>query len=519
MIQDPSDELAESGREGFLRADHLREGIKGHTLRGGAATMAAQGARFALNLLSTMVLARILVPEDFGIVGMVMAFTSFFSVFCDFGLATGTVQRENLTESEVSALFWLNALLGLLIAALVAAGAPLVAWFYHDERLVPVTLTLSLGFVFTGLGVQHRALLQRQMRFVRLGLVDVLSMALGVAAGIVAALLGMGYWSLIALSLVTAGAGVVGAWIACRWRPGIPGRGSGVRDLVSFGGFLTGYGVVSYLVRNADAFLIGRYWGPASLGIYGRAYNLLLVPLTQVVTPLSSVGIPALSRLMAAPERYRRAYTRLLEQISLLTMPIVVYLVTCADWIVEVVLGPGWEGVVPIFRVLGIAALFQPVSASVGWLMVSQGRVRQMWRWAWIHGVPAVACFVVGLPWGALGIAAAYSVMGVTFRAPFFYWYVGRQGPVRTADIYRAFWPALCISSCLLSILWLLRGLWQPAHPLTGLSVAGLLAAVLTLGLTASFPSGRSLLSEWWGLLAGLLRRAGTDAPVDPERS
>jgi PST family polysaccharide transporter len=464
-----------------------------------------------------MVLARLLVPEEFGLVAMAMAFTAFFTMFSDFGLATGTVQREDLTGSEVTAMFWLNSLLGLLIAALVAALAPLVAWFYKDSRLVVLTLVLSLGFVFTGLGVQHRALLKRQIRLVRLAVVDVLSMALGVAAGVVAAVSGMGHWSLVVMTLVTAAASTAGAWVACRWRPGLPRHGSSVGELVRFGGYLTGHGVVSYLVRNADVLLIGRYLGAAPLGIYSRAYHLLLLPLTQVITPLSSVGIPTLSRLASDPERYRRAYKRLLEQISLVTMPMVVYLTVCADWIVTVVLGPGWEDVVPIFRVLGIAALFQPVSAAAGWLMISQGRVRQLWHWAWIHGVPAVACFFIGLPWGPLGIAAAYAFMGLVFRAFVFYWYVGRQGPVRTSDIYRALGPAGCVTLCLLPVLGGFRFFLGAMHPLAGMIAAGILAAAVTFGLTAAFPSGRSLLVEWRTLLVGLLRRAGTE--VDPESS
>src|SRR5215468_3355596 len=147
--------------------------LKEKTIRGGAARLLSQAANFAFRIGSLMVMARLLAPEDFGLVGMVTAFTGVLNLFRDFGLSTATVQRENVTEEQLSTLFWINVLVGVILAALAVIFAPLVVRIYHEPRLFWITVILASGFLFNAVGVQHSALLQRHLRFTALAIVNV----------------------------------------------------------------------------------------------------------------------------------------------------------------------------------------------------------------------------------------------------------------------------------------------------------------------------------------------------------
>src|SRR5439155_6207554 len=155
------------------------------------------------------------------------------------------------------------------------------------------------------------------------------------------------------MTLVT----VVGVWTVCRWRPGLPARGIGIRSMLSYGGNLTGFNVMTFFSRNLHNALIGKFWGPYQLGVYSRAYQMLLMPMQQINAPLAAVAVPTLSRLADSPERYRAAYLKILEKIAMITMPLVAFMIATSDWLVLVLLGPKWQEAGRIFMLLSIAAI------------------------------------------------------------------------------------------------------------------------------------------------------------------
>lgn len=495
-------ETTPPGHDRFFRTDHLKPNLAARSVRGGAVTLAAQGLRFGIQIGSTMILARLLVPGDFGLIGMAVAVTGFIALFRDLGLSQATVQRETITHEDVNALFWVNVGVSSLLALLAVALAPILGWFYGDPRVTGITMALGAGFVLGGIAVQHQALMDRQMRFTSRGAVDVGSLAVGAGAGVVAALLGAGYWALVIQTLTMTLSSAVGFWMLSRWRPGRPAWSASARSMLHFGGHLTGFQVVNYLGRNIDNLLIGRVWGAGSLGLYTRAYQLLMLPIRQVNAPLAAVGLPALGRLRGEPARYRAVYLRVLEKIALITMPGVALLIATSDWVVRLVLGPGWEGAAAIFTWLGVAALIQPAANTTGWLFISQERGRDMLRWGILGTVISVLAIVVGLPWGAVGVAVCYAVSDTVIKTPLLFWYVGRSGPVRTADLYRTLvTPALAAAATLGGVL-AFRQWTSIASPLQGLLLSALLglgATVLTLVLT---PGGRAALKD--------IRRFGT---------
>jgi O-antigen/teichoic acid export membrane protein len=515
MAQDLS-EIAETlspaprrGDEEYFRTDRLKADLGARAARGGLVTVTTQGFKFAAGLAATVVLARLLTPADYGLVGMVAVVTGFVGLFKDLGLSAATVQREEIGDAQVSTLFWVNVGVSLLVGVVTVALAPAVAWFYGEPRLAPVTLAYSVGFLFGGLTVQHEALLKRQMRFAVLAAAEVAALLASIVTTVVLAWRGFGYWSLVMGHLALSFVYMVAVWVVCGWRPGRARRGAGVRQLLGFGGNLTGFVVINYFARNLDNMLIGRFWGGFQLGLYAKAYQLLLLPLDQISYPLTNVAVPTLSRLNGEPERYRRAYLRILEKVAVVTMPGIALLVVTADWVVLIVLGPQWVEAGRIFALLGVAAMLQPVANTMGWLFITQGRTREMLRWAPIGSGLIVAAIVAGLPWGAAGVATAYSVVWVLLLAPLLFWYVGRRGHVRTRDIYAAMAPSLFASLGAMAAVAAYRRWASPSGPVEGLAVSCLIAATVTLALLLLLPAGRRVLRDAWGTAALLSGRAG----------
>jgi PST family polysaccharide transporter len=497
-----------SDPERHFRTDHLTATLKSRSARGSAVTVAAQGIKFIVSMSSTIVLARLLTPQDYGLIGMVIVIIGFISMFKDLGLSLATVQRAEITHHQVSTLFWINVSISVALMLLTMATAPLVALFYGEPRLTWITIGLAATFIFGGLTVQHQALLQRQMRFAALAGIDLISLLAGILTAIIAAWCGAGYWALVLSQFATAFTNAAGVWMMCDWRPGAPKRNSGVRPMLALGGNLTGFSMVNYFARNLDNLLIGRFWGPQQLGLYAKAYQLLLLPIEQINSPVTAVVVPALSRLADSPERYRQAYLRILEKLTMLTMPGVAFMIATSGWLVQLVLGEKWMGVSPIFTLLGIAGLLQPVGNTVGWLFTTQGRTKRMFKVGNILGLIAIVSIIIGLPWGAVGVAASYAAVDICIRAPFLFWFVGREGPVRTVDFYRTIAPSACASLGVLAVLLAVRHWWLvDVKPLAGLSISFGLAVGVTFLILIILPAGRRALQDMKSLLPLLIKR------------
>ena len=210
--------------------------LKGKMIRGGLTRVCAQGANLLLRVGSLMILARLLSPKDFGLVGMVMAFTGALTWFRDFGLSSAAIQHPNITKEQISTLFWINMLLGALLGLVALAMAPAIAAFYGRPELFGVTLVLAAGFLFNAAGVQHSVLLQRQMRFTALAVISIVSSTVSIAIAIAGAEAGYGYWALVAMSVTSPLIATLGFWLSTGWIPKMPRRRAGIRAMIHFGG-------------------------------------------------------------------------------------------------------------------------------------------------------------------------------------------------------------------------------------------------------------------------------------------
>jgi PST family polysaccharide transporter len=476
----------------ILPAAPRAEELHHHAVRGGVFTVGAQAARFLIQLGATAVLARLLTPADYGLVAMVTAVTGFVTLFKDLGLSTATVQRQDLTHEQVNALFWLNVAAAAALMLVAAALAPVIGWFYGEPRAVTVTLALSGCFLFGGVTAQHRALLRRNMRFGALSIGDIASMAVGMSVAIVLAWRGAQYWALVASIAAREITQLAFQWAQSGWRPGRPAGARGLRPMIVFGANLTGFNVVNYLLRNVDNLLIGRAFGAAALGLYSKAYGLLLMPIQQVTMPIAGVVLPALCRLQDRPAQYRTFYLKGVMLIVLFSMPLAAATLVLADSVVLTLLGPAWMEVVPIFRVLGVAALVDTLNSAPGWAFVSLNRTGRQFRWQLFETGLTVAAFVIGLRWGPIGVAAGFSIVRCALRVPVLR-YALHGSPVRLHDLFGAVWRPAAASAMAAGPVYAAHGLLAASGtPAAVQLVAGLAAfGALYLAAYLLLPGGR----------------------------
>ena len=322
------------------------------------------------------------------------------------------------------------------------------------------------------------------MRFKSLALIEVGSMAFGVAVAIVMAMMGYRYWALVGSSLAMEVAGLLITFSVSRWCPGRPSRGTGIRPLVSFGAHRTAGDFVMSLSRGCDNLLIGRFYGSVAVGLYSRASALLIRPLELFLGPINAVFVPALSRLQSQPQRYRATFIRLYEAIALFGFVFAGLFLASARPLTLVLLGPKWESAAAIFGGFTIAALCVPLSNASAWLFTSQGRGRDMFVAQAINSGFTVLSFIVGLPFGPVGVAIAFSLSFLIVRIPIYYYTAGRKGPVKTADLWMVFLRHLPIWVVTFFATWLVSfpvAKFPPIIQLLFCIPAGLLAAAIAV--------------------------------------
>jgi PST family polysaccharide transporter len=345
------------------------------------------------------------------------------------------------------------------------------------------------------------------MRFSALAINGLFSMIVGYTVGIAMAWYGFGYWSLVGSQLAVVSASTAITWILCGWYPGWPSRRSGVQSMINFGGNITGFATINFFSRNLDNLLIGRIWGAEQLGIYSRAYQLMMLPIDQINEPITSVAVPTLSRLTDTPERYRRTYLRMIEKIALITMPSVALMIATADWIVQIVLGSRWAAAAAILMCLGFTGMFQPIANTTGWLLLSQGRSKDMLRWGFISGPLIIASILLGLSWGAFGVALSYSAARIFLNDPLLYWFVGRKGPVRARDFYVTMAPFAAASLMALLGSVTFRRWSGVGNPMVGIGACLAITVLITFVVLICTPAGRKALHDVKFSTLSLLRQ------------
>jgi O-antigen/teichoic acid export membrane protein len=440
------------------------DNLKQRTIRAGLIKIIAQGANFLIRIGSIMVLGRLLDPRDFGLVGMVAAVTGILALFRDFGLSSASVQRATLTDEQASTLFWVNLFAGAILSVVAFALAPLISAFYHEQRLFWITCVVALSFLFNGAGVQHSALLQRQMRFNALALIDISSLAIGIAIAIGTAVAGYGYWALVATSVVVPFMTTLGLWLVAAWLPGLPSRGIGLRSMVRFGGTMTSNGLFWHIANNFDKVLLGRYWGADAIGLYYSASQLIRIPTDNLNSAVGDVAFSALSRLQDDPERFSRYFLKGYSLVVTLTLPLTVVCSLFADDLIAVLLGSRWGGAADIFRILAPTILVFAIANPLGWLLNSLGLVARGLKIAVVFAPLLIIGYVIALPYGPKGVALAYSTIMVLSAVPLTVWAVHGTA-IRVRDVWIALCRPLASSAVAAAVAFWAHGLFAQALP------------------------------------------------------
>lgn len=411
-----------------------QHGLRRHTVRGGAVTLGAQGVKFLLSLGSTVVLARLLSPADYGLIAMAVAFTGFVEILRDGGLSLATVQRERLDPRQVTTLLWLNVALGATLTALTVLAAPAVAAFYHEPRLTALLAALGTSFFLGGLGVQHTALLRRDLRYNALAAVDAAAAAAGVLAAFVLCWFDAGPWALVALTVVPIGCSSAAVWWLQPWRPAAAAPLREVRPMLGFGGDIMVTRFLYQFVRGAPGALLGWAWGAASAGLYQRGFSLLMVAVDQIQGPVSSVALPPLARLQPDHSRLRAAFLATYRVTIAAILPVLAVCAVFAAEIVALLLGPRWAETTEVFRWLAVGGLALGLLSPQGLLLIALGQTEKIKRLAALDTAGVIAGYLGGLHWGAAGVALGYCVAKCALVLPLT-WLTFRDTPVAWREV------------------------------------------------------------------------------------
>jgi O-antigen/teichoic acid export membrane protein len=439
----------------------MTEAIGGR-IRSGVAWKAASQVTLQLSrMIVALILARLLAPHDWGLAAMVLIVSGFVVVFTDSALFSALIQRRNLRDEDSSTVFWLSAAIGVVLVVCGLALAGPLADFYGEPAVEPLFMALSVTFLVNSLKTTHTALLTREMQFRTLELRWMGASVVGAAVGVTVALADYGAWAIVGQQIAESVAFLLLIWFATPWRPSMTFSMASLRSLAGFTGNVFGENVLYQAGRNLSGLLIGRFLGPASVGAYALATNVILVPFSRIAAPLQQVFFPAFSQLSGDRERMADIWIRATRLVGLISIPSLVGLAIVAPDFVEVVLGPRWSDATPVIQILAVVGLIQSLQTLSGEVLLALGRANWLFRFTIVWFVGSVSSFVVGLEWGIVGVAAAFTVATVVIE------------PLRTYLAARA----LGISP------------WRLPHALAGVAQA---AAVMGIGVLVA----RSLLIE-----------------------
>ncbi len=453
--------------------------VGNHAKKGGAIVLASMLIQRGIGLVCLAVIARKCDPRDFGLAGMAAVLSSLLTIFADLGLPDAVVQRPTLSRRELTAAFWLNVFASVAIGGVMAALAPGMARFYGEPQLRNVTFFFAIYFPLLGLGAQHYALLVRRMQYKRLAVAETVGFAIGGAAGIAMAFRHLGPYALIGQYLVNQLVVTAINWCSAGWLPGLPGHFKTLRGMVHVGGNLTASKFVDYVIKNLDNFLVGRFCGAAPLGLYTRAYTLMQYPILLVSAPMARVTMPALARLQHDLPRLRQAYVRVLQVIAFLSFPMMAGLMVTADQVIRVIYGGKWTFVVPIFRVLCVAGVYQGVYNATGQLFVATGRTNRMLRCLSCLCAALAIAFFIGVQCGPYGTAVAYATTLTLLILPYLA-YAYATIDLKLTTVLSALKAPFFASIAMAAMVAILRPPTGPYwHPLVRLAISGVIGSAV----------------------------------------
>ena len=426
--------------ESYFDENRLHADLGRNSLHSGVAFVAARCVNMLLQVGSTILLARLLSPDDYGLVAMVFALVAFAPMLIDLGTSDALVQKERITHADVSALFWLNVAIGSALTLLLAGGSGFIASFYGEPALAGIAVVSSLTLVMAALSAQHFALLRRAMRFRRVALIEILSNVISSIVAIAMALTGWDYWALVAKPVLTAVLSAVGAWASCPWWPGRPRSSPEVEKIVRFGMGVTGFTMTDYIARSADRIALGYFYGAGPLGYFQNAFLLYDNILSILTHPLYIVAVSSLSKLRNALHELKRSWATALSSLTFFSALAFAGLAVTGQDFVVIVLGQKWEPAGPLLCIFAVKGIAHTIERTLGWLHVAAGRSDRWMRWGFFSAICQLAAIFAAIPFGLAAVATAHAIAAFCLFVPALV-YAGRPLGIETKDVLRTVGP------------------------------------------------------------------------------
>ena len=464
----------------------------------------SQVSRQGTMLLTTIILARLLTPSDFGLVGMAMVVIGFIEMFKDLGTSAAIIQKKEIPESLLSSIFWVNAGFGILSMAVLFFGAPLGGLFFHEHLVIPILRVLSFGFFISCISILQKAILERSLAFHTLAKIEITAVACGSVTGVGLALLGARVWSLVFQSLTTVLVTTILLWLSSPWKPKWVFYWQEVRSISSYSLNLVGFKIFNYFARNMDYLLIGRYLGALELGYYTLAYRILLFPLQNISGVVVRVMFPVYSSIQDDNLRFSRAYLKVAATIALITLPMMMGVFALARPFVLSVFGEQWRPVILLIMILAPIGMIQSVGTTVGAIYLAKGRTDWMFRWGIVAGLFLMIAFVIGLHWSIMGVAAAYAIASLILFYPSFaipFTLIDLQFKHLLRVLYRPLANSLIMFASIIALRAMLPTILSNVTVFCLLILSGIIIYCAT-----SWINNRKQINELWNL-SGLARK------------
>jgi PST family polysaccharide transporter len=489
----------------YFGENRVEEGHGRKSLRGGAVVIIARALNALVQIGAILFLARLLSPEDYGLVSMVTAITGFATIFVDLGTRDAVVQRANITEGEVSALFWIVLAVGCGFSLLVMAAGPFIARFYGEPRLTTIAFVNSLTFVTLALTCQHQTLLRRVMKFRELAIIDVIANVISALMAIVMAFYGFGYWALVLRPIFANSFLAAGVWIRCRWVPVRPTMTPGVKEMLKFGGNLTGFTMADFAGRSSDRVAIGYRVGPAGLGHYTNALLVYDNMIDVVVAPLHGVAVASLSKLRGDLKELQRLWAKGLSTLTFYSMPTFGILAVTSQDLIVLLLGAKWKNSGVLLSIIALRGIPHVMERTLGWLHVTAGRTDRWMRWGLFALAAQGVALLCGLPFGPVGVACANVTCMFLLFVPAVA-YAGRPLEIGARDVIRVVGRQLVGSIVCVGVGFLLRFTVLASMPgMLRIVVLGLVYAALYLVIVAGILGVRTPLKTAGSLVRDFL--------------
>jgi PST family polysaccharide transporter len=409
-------------RERWFHIEQVRADLRRHSVRSGVIALSARGSLILLNIASVMVLARILRPQDFGVLAMILPLTILFNSIANYALQTSIIHDEQLDHAKASAIFRGAALRNLALAVLMAGVGPVLGRVYHDPRATGVAVAWAAVLYIATLSAVHEALLKRQMRFGKVMSANIAGMVLGIGVALGAALLGARHWALFLQFAVMDVFRTAAVWRLCDWRPSLRPEQSQIKHVVDYWRNLAAFRAVGWLGDHPDRILVGYLGGATTLGLYDSARRWAFYPFTELYMSLSDVAVATFSRVAHDAQRYRAFVSRGLLPILALPLPAIAFVGVEAKNAVLIMLGDQWLAAVPFVRLMCVAAFVGSLGKISPWLFLSRGETARQLRWSLMFQVPVMlGSVLIGSRFGALGVARGFA-FGVRVALPSLAW-------------------------------------------------------------------------------------------------